>query len=249
MEVHHHPHVEKKNFKEYLLEGLMIFLAVTMGFFAESLREYFGDREKESHYMHSMVEDLKKDTAALHYSIRRLEENMACSKIFLVSIANNTLNAMSDIDILKLSRNVGNSVDIIFNDRTSSQLKNSGSIRLIKNKSIADSLLQYWNNQIWANQIHERYETVRLEKNKIGYKKFSWYKFEFSPNYLGADSTIVNAMPAKAIIKPENLPEFLNATGNLFISGSWHYVPILNRQLALATYLIKEIEKNYSREK
>ncbi len=31
MEVHHHPHVEKKNFKEYLLEGLMIFLAVSMG--------------------------------------------------------------------------------------------------------------------------------------------------------------------------------------------------------------------------
>ncbi len=34
MEVHHHPHVEKKSFKEYFLEGLMIFLAVTMGFIA-----------------------------------------------------------------------------------------------------------------------------------------------------------------------------------------------------------------------
>jgi hypothetical protein len=39
MEVHHHPHLEKKNFKEYLLEGLMIFVAVTMGFFAEGIRE------------------------------------------------------------------------------------------------------------------------------------------------------------------------------------------------------------------
>ncbi len=36
MEVHHHPHVEKKAFKEYFLEFLMIFLAVTMGFFAEN---------------------------------------------------------------------------------------------------------------------------------------------------------------------------------------------------------------------
>ena len=34
MEVHHHPDVEKKGLKEYILEGLMIFLAVTMGFFA-----------------------------------------------------------------------------------------------------------------------------------------------------------------------------------------------------------------------
>ncbi|KAA9041153.1 histidine kinase [Ginsengibacter hankyongi] len=30
MEVHHHPHVEKKGFKEYFLEFLMIFLAVTI---------------------------------------------------------------------------------------------------------------------------------------------------------------------------------------------------------------------------
>ena len=39
MEVHHHPQVEKKNLKEYLLEGLMIFIAVTLGFFAENIRE------------------------------------------------------------------------------------------------------------------------------------------------------------------------------------------------------------------
>ncbi len=40
MEVHHHPTVEKKNFKEYFFEFLMIFLAVTMGFFAESFSEH-----------------------------------------------------------------------------------------------------------------------------------------------------------------------------------------------------------------
>jgi hypothetical protein len=44
MEVHHHhPHVEKKNFKEYFLEFLMIFLAVTLWFFAENLREHIKD--------------------------------------------------------------------------------------------------------------------------------------------------------------------------------------------------------------
>ena len=32
MEVHHHPHPGHKKFKEYLLEGLMIFVAVTLGF-------------------------------------------------------------------------------------------------------------------------------------------------------------------------------------------------------------------------
>ena len=34
MEVHHHPnlHHKRKPWKEYLLEGLMIFIAVTLGF-------------------------------------------------------------------------------------------------------------------------------------------------------------------------------------------------------------------------
>ena len=43
MEVHHHPHVEKKNFKEYFLEFLMIFLAVTMAFIGENMREQLSD--------------------------------------------------------------------------------------------------------------------------------------------------------------------------------------------------------------
>ena len=38
MEVHHHPEVEKKGFKEYFFEGIMIFLAVMMGYLAESAR-------------------------------------------------------------------------------------------------------------------------------------------------------------------------------------------------------------------
>src|SRR2546430_3170722 len=41
MEVHKHPHhvTDKKKWGEYFLEFLMIFLAVTLGFFAENIRE------------------------------------------------------------------------------------------------------------------------------------------------------------------------------------------------------------------
>src|SRR6478672_2821431 len=66
MEVHHHPHVEKKNFKEYFLEFLMIFLAVTLGFIAENIRETNADRGRETEFMKSMVEDLKSDTANIN---------------------------------------------------------------------------------------------------------------------------------------------------------------------------------------
>src|SRR5271169_4273058 len=76
MEVHHHPNVEKKRFKEYFLEFIMIFLAVTMGFFAESIRENLADHSKEKEYVQSMIADLKNDTAMLrdviHINMRRI---------------------------------------------------------------------------------------------------------------------------------------------------------------------------------
>src|SRR5258707_14476675 len=64
MEVHHHPdlHHERKKFKVYLLEFLMIFLAVTMGFFAERFREYISEKNMERQYMKEIVENLKYDT-------------------------------------------------------------------------------------------------------------------------------------------------------------------------------------------
>src|SRR4051812_33955298 len=65
MEVHHHPNTEKKNFKEYFLEFLMIFLAVTLGFFAENVREHFVNSDKEHIYMKGLLQDLEQDTAAV----------------------------------------------------------------------------------------------------------------------------------------------------------------------------------------
>jgi hypothetical protein len=71
MEVHRHPNVEKKNFKEYFLEFLMIFLAVTMGFFAESIRESISDNSKEKEYTVSIIEDMKKDSATLAHVLNK----------------------------------------------------------------------------------------------------------------------------------------------------------------------------------
>src|SRR5215467_1719810 len=58
MEVHHHPKVDKKAFKEYFLEFLMIFLAVTLGFFAENIREYYAERTNAREYLESYRDEL-----------------------------------------------------------------------------------------------------------------------------------------------------------------------------------------------
>ncbi len=68
MEVHHHakvPH-ESKTINEYLLEGFMIFIAVLMGFIAESIRQNFSDKEQVRQLTLQLVQDLKSDTAMLN---------------------------------------------------------------------------------------------------------------------------------------------------------------------------------------
>src|SRR5580698_4300651 len=60
MEVHKHPHhvTHKKKWGEYLLEFLMLFLAVFLGFVAENLREQTVEHHREKVYIRSLVEDL-----------------------------------------------------------------------------------------------------------------------------------------------------------------------------------------------
>ena len=67
MEVHHHPQLDHKPkpWKEYLLEGLMIFIAVMLGFFAENIREDITNNEHVRQLTSQMVQDLKADTARL----------------------------------------------------------------------------------------------------------------------------------------------------------------------------------------
>jgi len=65
MEVHHHPKVEKKNFKEYLFEGLMIFLAVTLGFFAETIRENISENSKAGELAKSLYQEVYSDSVQI----------------------------------------------------------------------------------------------------------------------------------------------------------------------------------------
>lgn len=67
MEVHHHPdlHHKPKPWKEYLLECLMIFIAVMMGFIAENIREEITNNEHAKHLTVQLVHDLRTDSATL----------------------------------------------------------------------------------------------------------------------------------------------------------------------------------------
>ena len=72
MEVHKHPHhvTHKKKWGEYLLEFLMLFLAVFLGFVAENIRETSVEHDREKEYMITMLEDLKADIPLLDSTVK-----------------------------------------------------------------------------------------------------------------------------------------------------------------------------------
>jgi hypothetical protein len=144
MEVHHHPDVERKNLKGYLLEGLMIFLAVTLGFFAESLRETINNKEKETEYISSLIHDLVQDTTYLNYTISDNQSKIEDLDSLIALSSKNIAEPHNKQLLYKYSRNyVSFYSRFSSNDATMMQLKYSGGLQYIKHNHIADSIAKY----------------------------------------------------------------------------------------------------------
>jgi hypothetical protein len=147
MEVHHHPDLkhEKKNIREYFLEFLMIFLAVSLGFIAENLREHFSDRSKEKEYIESMLQDLKTDTAQCNRSIRGTTRQMHGLDTLEILLTPDVNKNDSVIFICyRQSESLYNEHTMNFSSRTIAQLSNTGNMRLIKNQEVANRISAYY---------------------------------------------------------------------------------------------------------
>ena len=154
MEVHHHPdlHHKRKNFREYFLEFLMIFLAVTMGFFAENIREHVTDTARAKVYAQSLYDDIKTDTARI--------QNVINEKKWIVAKYDSAENILA-LDKIKennellyyIERYVAHSDVFTANDVTYEQLKSSGNFRYVKNLALYKEISDYYNGYIRYQSI------------------------------------------------------------------------------------------------
>lgn len=149
MEVHHHPdlHHGKKLFKEYLLEFLMIFLAVTLGFFAETIREKISESQREKDYIRGLINNAQSDTASLRELIAHNElELKGIDTLLKISKSNLSTTSGQDSVYFYAFEYTGNLHIFTFNDITLVQLRNAGGYSLIKTAGVADSIAQYESN-------------------------------------------------------------------------------------------------------
>jgi hypothetical protein len=144
MEIHKHPHhvTHKKSGGEYLLEFFMLFLAVFLGFVTENVRETSIERSREKGYMRSMIEDLKADSTSLSSNIRLRQQRDKMIDSLILLLGSPSIKENGN-DIYFFGRSISPPIYFFPDDRTIQQLKSTGSLRLITNMQISNSIMDY----------------------------------------------------------------------------------------------------------
>ncbi len=162
MEVHHHSHHPKK-WKEYITEFLMLFLAVSLGFMAENIREHQIEQQRERQYMVSFVADLESDIVNIMEGMPRKDDRMkAIDTLFQYFNANQNVTAVPAVIVKKMKR-AAYDRSYVRNTTTINQLKNSGNLRLIQNRRVVDSIASYdWR---WSRMEYYRETYITNQKD------------------------------------------------------------------------------------
>ena len=244
MEVHTHTHTPRKKWTHYFWEFLMLFLAVFCGFLAENQRENYVEHKREKEFIRSLVDDFGRDTSKISQwlMILNYDQNKIDSAIHQYSIKKK-LTGFEIAQIGKMGFNGTGSINVVFTERTSSQLKNSGGMRLIRNKKVSDLITDYWNEIDQYKFTHSRLENYRIDTRKLGFKIFGdlpgIYLRQFvDTSFLIDSSGILNNSPLL-------LGEYVNNLALIGIVYHTQYYPQLNKLLNLAKSLIILIKKEY----
>ena len=249
MEVHHHPdlHHRRKKFKEYLLEFVMIFLAVTMGFIAENVREGIGDREKERHYVESLVNNLKDDTASFASAIaENMQKADSLQKMVLLSRKN-----VADTAVRKALYHYISwaSYVSIFrsNDATMMQLKNSDGFRYIRRDHVADSIANYDNEMKIVYSAEELYIKIGQEADDAAEEVLD-FTVGRDGTYMGErEKWNAGVMPPLLSTDPQKIHVMYNKI-DLDWGFTQNYIRNMQVMLPTATRLIAFLKEKYDLE-
>jgi hypothetical protein len=244
MEVHHHPDLEHKpkRLREYLLEFLMIFLAVSMGFIAENYRESRINKEKERNYIENLTRDLKGDSDRIAAVIAENEHMMkAIDTLVKIRALDFTEKANNDL-FFKLFADSRMYAPGIFkpNEVTLTQIKSTGGLNIIR-PGMANLIAELdSSNQgiIWGEKFPYTHgeETFRLI-----------YELTDYPALWTPQGELASNLPPLFTDDKKKLLKFFNLSADLMytIEG---YNNNLKRHLELLARITKALKDEYDLE-
>ena len=143
MEVHHHAHHGgRKNWKSYFWEFLMLFLAVTLGFFVENQREHYIEHIRAKDFSKTLVKDLQNDISIINDQRKNAQLYIAFADT-LLALSKTKLEGNAASRFSFYTRFMYWTSAITWNNATFEQIKNSGSLRYFKNYQLLEKMMNY----------------------------------------------------------------------------------------------------------
>ncbi len=246
MEVHHqHKHnEEKRGWRSYFWEFLMLFLAVLCGSLAEYALDHKIENDREEEFIETMISDLKEDTTLLGESIAKFQQKG--TELDSLTLLLNSSNIKVKGASLYYYGRLASRLDF-FNstDRTIQQMKNSGAFRLIRNADAAISISKYYSEMNDVYHLQDNTNDLAMEYRSVAYMLFNPAVFEM----------MVNEETKNEIQKPPGNPSLISYDKSdiVRLSSTLHYMKasrlvLYNRYVFLrakAIGLIELLEKEY----
>jgi len=204
MEVHHHPHVptHAKPWKEYLLEGLMIFVAVTLGYGAENIREHFIETKKAVVSAKNLYKDVLDDSVTYQQSLQNRDRQDALFEI--ISDLYEKKQLTQHIPELYAAHSIVSLRMLpIMNSLALDEIKSSGTLRFIEDDSLKTAIQLYAgrsNGLILRAQREYSYIDRMIDPITTTNFKYTFFR------EIGQGFKVVN----KAIVINIPIPEHLN---------------------------------------
>jgi hypothetical protein len=137
-------HNPGKKPKDYFFDFFMLFLAVTLGFFVNNLNENLSERQREKQYMISLINDLKIDTADIKEIYASIERRLKGIDSLMHILENKDQKDFIQNLYYYSFKYLNSAAFHTSSDRTISQLKSAGGLRLIQKKGESDNIVQYY---------------------------------------------------------------------------------------------------------
>ena len=226
----------------------MLFLAVFCGFLAENQREHIVEHQREKKYIAMLYEDLKNDTVDLKRDTAWWPNTIKRIDTIRMEIE----KSEKERNYLLLYRKAGairNYNNFEYHDRTIQQLKNGGNFRLIRNRAIADSLMNYdakiltelKDQETQSNAI---YQQVNFIQDKIiNSKYFNLIADSTTPQF----DSVFKKEPAIFSLSSADKTDVMQYYNHLeyYRRMSNYRLGTMKRLCHMAVNLIKLLEKEY----
>ena len=214
MEVHQHTHTPRKKWTHYFWEFLMLFLAVTLGFFVENQREHYIEAKRERQYIQSFYEDLTADERDLQSNINFLRAQAQQADSLHALMKNITTKQPANLVYMYLRGVVRGTAGLLYpNDKTIVQLRNAGGMRVIKNKSVSDSMALYYRE---VELIQVLSQEGQVNKASLREKSTPLLNADDYEKIVDSNSAIIN--PSETIYLRQADPDVIENRARNFIN-------------------------------